>query len=123
MVYCTPIAPITIVLGKKAKAKPSSQSAWQSLWEELIEREGGDTIAAMIAEPVMGAGGVIVPPAGYFEAIQPILKQHDIMLIADEVITGFGRTGEWFGSSATTWSRTQFPSPSNSLLPIRHLEP
>ena len=68
--------------------------------EELIEREGGDTIAAMIAEPVMGAGGVIVPPTGYFEAIQPILKQHDIMLIADEVITGFGRTGEWFGASA-----------------------
>ncbi len=67
--------------------------------EELIEREGGDTIAAMIAEPVMGAGGVIVPPAGYFEAIQAILTQHDIMLIADEVITGFGRTGHWFGAT------------------------
>ncbi|MGI9364242.1 MAG: aminotransferase [Rhizobiaceae bacterium] len=68
--------------------------------EELIEREGGDTIAAMIAEPVMGAGGVIVPPAGYFEAIQPILKQHDILLIDDEVINGFGRTGEWFGATS-----------------------
>ncbi|MEM8749364.1 MAG: aminotransferase [Pseudomonadota bacterium] len=65
--------------------------------EELIEREGGDTIAAMIAEPVMGAGGVLVPPAGYFEAIQPILKHHDILLIDDEVINGFGRTGEWWG--------------------------
>lgn len=63
----------------------------------LIEREGPDTIAAMIAEPVMGAGGVIVPPKGYFEAIQPILDEHDIMLIDDEVINGFGRTGNWWG--------------------------
>jgi 4-aminobutyrate--pyruvate transaminase len=68
----------------------------QSL-EALIEREGGETIAAMIAEPVMGAGGVIVPPSGYFETIQPILKKHDILLIDDEVINGFGRTGEWWG--------------------------
>ena len=68
--------------------------------EAMIEREGGDTIAAMIAEPVMGAGGVIVPPAGYFEAIQPILKEHDILLIDDEVINGFGRTGEWFGAQS-----------------------
>ena len=65
---------------------------------ELIEREGPDTIAAMIAEPVMGAGGVIVPPMGYFAAIQSVLDEHDIMLIADEVITGFGRTGNWWGS-------------------------
>ncbi|MGE0501534.1 MAG: aminotransferase [Rhizobiaceae bacterium] len=64
----------------------------------LIEREGPDTIAAMIAEPVMGAGGVIVPPDGYFPAIQKVLDEHDIMLIADEVITGFGRTGNWWGS-------------------------
>ncbi|MEM9732552.1 MAG: aminotransferase [Pseudomonadota bacterium] len=66
--------------------------------QEMIEREGGDTIAAMIAEPVMGAGGVIVPPAGYFEAIKPILEEHDILLIDDEVINGFGRTGAWFGA-------------------------
>jgi 4-aminobutyrate---pyruvate transaminase len=65
--------------------------------EELIAREGPDTIAAFIAEPVMGAGGVIVPPEGYFEAIQEVLDRHDIMMIADEVICGFGRTGEWFG--------------------------
>ena len=65
--------------------------------EALIEREGGETIAAMIAEPVMGAGGVIVPPNRYFETIQPILKEHDILLIDDEVINGFGRTGEWWG--------------------------
>jgi len=66
--------------------------------EALIEEEGPDTIAAMIAEPVMGAGGVIVPPRGYFEAIGKVLAKHDIALIADEVITGFGRTGKWFGT-------------------------
>ncbi len=65
--------------------------------EELIQREGPDTIAAFIAEPVMGAGGVIVPPEGYFPAIQEVLDRHDIKMIADEVICGFGRTGEWFG--------------------------
>jgi len=66
--------------------------------ERLIESEGADTIGAFIAEPVQGAGGVIVPPAGYFAAIQPILRRHEILLIADEVITGFGRTGRRFGS-------------------------
>lgn len=63
----------------------------------LIEREDPDTVAAMIAEPVMGAGGVLVPPRGYFEAIQPILEEYDIMLIDDEVINGFCRTGNWWG--------------------------
>ncbi|WP_181699138.1 aminotransferase [Chthonobacter albigriseus] len=66
---------------------------------DLIEREGPETIAAMIAEPIMGAGGVIVPPEGYFAAIQPILDEHEIMLIDDEVICGFGRTGNWFGAT------------------------
>jgi 4-aminobutyrate---pyruvate transaminase len=66
--------------------------------EQLIEREGGDTIAAFFAEPVMGAGGVIVPPATYFERIQPILRKHDILFVVDEVICGFGRTGNMFGS-------------------------
>ena len=65
--------------------------------ERLIDEEGADTIAAMIAEPVMGAGGVIVPPQGYYEAIQPLLAQHDILLIADEVICGFGRLGYPWG--------------------------
>jgi 4-aminobutyrate--pyruvate transaminase len=73
---------------------------------ELIEREGPDTIAAMIAEPVMGAGGVIVPPKGYFEAIQPILDEHDIMLIDDEVINGFGRTGNWWGCQTLNMTPT-----------------
>ena len=66
--------------------------------EALIAREGADTIAAMIAEPLMGAGGVIPPPSGYFDRIQPILAENDILLIADEVICGFGRLGSWFGS-------------------------
>lgn len=66
--------------------------------EQLIEREGPQTIAAFFAEPVQGAGGVIVPPPGYFERIQPVLRRHGILLVADEVITGFGRTGRMFGS-------------------------
>ena len=66
--------------------------------EALILREGPETIAAMFAEPVQGAGGVVVPPRGYFEAIQPILRKYDILLVADEVICGFGRTGNYWGS-------------------------
>ncbi|GHE47934.1 aspartate aminotransferase family protein [Camelimonas fluminis] len=68
--------------------------------EEMILREGPDTVAAFIAEPVMGAGGVIVPPAGYFEKIQAVLDRYDVYMIADEVICGFGRLGEMFGSQA-----------------------
>ncbi|TIU72061.1 MAG: aminotransferase class III-fold pyridoxal phosphate-dependent enzyme [Mesorhizobium sp.] len=64
----------------------------------IIEREGADTIAAFIAEPVMGTGGVVVPPPEYFAKVQALLDRHDILFIADEVITGFGRTGEWFGT-------------------------
>src|SRR4051795_2577672 len=65
--------------------------------ESLILREGPETVAAFIVEPVMGAGGVIVPPYGYFDKIQPILKKYDVLLIADEVICGFGRTGNMWG--------------------------
>ena len=65
--------------------------------EEAIVREGADTVAAFIAEPVQGAGGVIVPPDDYFPRIRAICDQYDVLLIADEVITGFGRTGRWFG--------------------------
>jgi 4-aminobutyrate--pyruvate transaminase len=65
--------------------------------ERLIQREGPDTVGAFIAEPIMGAGGVIVPPATYFQQIQEILHKYDVLLVADEVITGFGRTGETFG--------------------------
>jgi L-2,4-diaminobutyrate transaminase len=66
--------------------------------EALIEREGADTIAAFIGEPVLGTGGIVPPPAGYWDVIQPILQKHDILLIADEVVTGFGRLGSMFGS-------------------------
>ena len=66
--------------------------------EALFEREGADTIAAFIGEPVLGTGGIVPPPAGYWAAIQPILEKHDILLIADEVVTGFGRLGTMFGS-------------------------
>jgi L-2,4-diaminobutyrate transaminase len=64
----------------------------------LIEAEGADTIAAFIAEPVTGTGGVLVPPPAYFRELKRLLDRHDILMIADEVITGFGRTGSWFAS-------------------------
>ena len=63
----------------------------------MILDEGPETIAAFIGEPVMGAGGVIVPPKTYWQKIQAVLKKYDILLIADEVICGFGRTGRLFG--------------------------
>jgi 4-aminobutyrate--pyruvate transaminase len=66
--------------------------------DRMIRAEGPDTVAAFFAEPVMGAGGVIVPPATYFAKIQPVLAAHDVLLVVDEVITGFGRTGRMFGS-------------------------
>lgn len=66
--------------------------------ERLILDEGPDTVAAFFAEPVQGGGGAITPPAGYFERIQPILKKYDILFLADEVICGFGRTGNMWGS-------------------------
>jgi len=65
--------------------------------EQTIEREGAGTIAAMIGEPVQGAGGVVVPPDKYWRQVSEVLHKHDILLIADEVITGFGRTGTMFG--------------------------
>jgi L-2,4-diaminobutyrate transaminase len=66
--------------------------------EAMIAREGADTIAAFIGEPVLGTGGIVPPPAGYWDAIQPILKMHDILLIVDEVVTGFGRLGTMFAT-------------------------
>ena len=70
----------------------------ESLEHRILE-EGPDTIAAMIAEPIMGAGGVILPPATYWEKVQAVLKKYDVMLIADEVICGFGRTGNMWGAT------------------------
>jgi len=66
--------------------------------EALIDREGAETIAAFIAEPIMGTGGVFLPPKGYFPRVQELLAENDILFIADEVITGFGRTGSWFAT-------------------------
>ena len=66
--------------------------------EALIQREGPDTVAAFIGEPALGTGGIVPPPAGYWKAIQEVLDRHDILLIADEVVTGFGRLGTMFGS-------------------------
>ena len=63
----------------------------------MIEREGPDTIAAFIAEPVQGVGGVIVPPDDYFPLVRAVCDKYDVLLIMDEVICGFGRTGRWFG--------------------------
>lgn len=68
-----------------------------NLLEEAILREGPDTVAAFIAEPIQGAGGVIIPQDDYFPRIRQICDKYDVLLIADEVITGFGRTGKWFG--------------------------
>src|SRR6185437_11715043 len=84
-------------------AKPGeSEEAFATRLAESLEaqilREDPDTVAAFIAEPVMGAGGVILPPRTYFEKVQKVLKKYDVLLIADEVICGFGRTGNMFGS-------------------------
>ena len=68
--------------------------------DQLIRAEGPDTVAGFVAEPVMGTGGVLVPPRGYFQEIQKVLDRHDVRLVSDEVITGYGRTGTWFASEA-----------------------
>ena len=82
--------------GNQDEAEFAANAA--SWLEDKITDIGADRVAAFVAEPIQGAGGVIVPPAGYFDHIQAICRQHDILFIADEVITGFGRTGQWFAS-------------------------
>jgi 4-aminobutyrate---pyruvate transaminase len=84
--------------GQAGESEERFASRMAESLEQLILREGPDTVAAFIAEPVMGAGGVILPPATYFEKVQAVLKRHDILFVADEVICGFGRTGNMFGS-------------------------
>jgi L-2,4-diaminobutyrate transaminase len=66
--------------------------------DALIRREGAETVAAFIGEPVLGTGGIVPPPKGYWAAIEEVLERHDVLLIADEVVTGFGRLGSMFGS-------------------------
>lgn len=89
--------------------------------EELIIREGPDTVAAFIAEPVMGAGGVIIPPRTYFKKVQAVLKKYDIIFIDDEVICGFGRTGNTFGCETfgfTPDTMSVAKSLSSAYLPV-----
>ena len=76
---------------------PSCGLACASAFEKLIEEQGAENIAAFIAEPVIGAGGIIPPPEGYFQKIREICDKHGILLIVDEVVTGFGRGGTMFG--------------------------
>jgi 4-aminobutyrate--pyruvate transaminase len=83
--------------GRPGESEEEFAARCAAEFETLILEEGPDTIAAFFAEPVMGAGGVIVPPPSYFAKIQPILKKYDILFLADEVICGFGRTGNLWG--------------------------
>lgn len=84
--------------GKQGESEEEFATRRAQELEELIIAEGPDTVAALIAEPVMGAGGVMPPPKTYFAKIQEVLKRHDVLMIADEVINGFGRTGNLWGS-------------------------
>jgi 4-aminobutyrate--pyruvate transaminase len=84
--------------GQPGESEEEFASRLAASLEALILKEGPDTVAAFIAEPVQGAGGVLVPPRSYFEKIQAVLRKYDILFIADEVITGFGRTGNMFAS-------------------------
>lgn len=84
--------------GKDGESESDFTKRMARQLEDLIAREGAETIACFYAEPVMGAGGVIPPSEGYFQAIQPILKKYGIPLVSDEVICGFGRTGKLWGT-------------------------
>jgi 4-aminobutyrate--pyruvate transaminase len=83
--------------GKPGETEEQFSARLAQELDDVIQREGPDTVAAFFAEPVMGAGGVIVPPAGYFEKVQAVLRKHDVLFVADEVICGFGRTGSYWG--------------------------
>lgn len=82
-----------------SKGLPDNGLEWAEELEELIQFHGADTIAAVIVEPIAGAGGVILPPKGYLQRLREICDQHDILMIFDEVITGWGRTGEAFAAT------------------------
>jgi putrescine aminotransferase len=75
----------------------SPGAAYVQALEDVVLKAGAETVAAVVAEPVQGAGGVIVPPPDYFPLVRQFCDRHGLLLIADEVITGFGRTGRWFG--------------------------
>jgi len=85
--------------GTNSPLDPPAYSQWcVEETARIIQREGPDTIAALFVEPVQGAGGVIVPPGGYLLALRQLCREHQILFVADEVITGFGRLGSWFAS-------------------------
>lgn len=87
------------VYGADTKQNAAEYGEWcLGETERIIKAEGAETIAAMFAEPIQGAGGVVVPPAGYLRALRDLCRRHDILFVADEVITGFGRIGDWFAS-------------------------
>jgi putrescine aminotransferase len=85
--------------GVGSEQSPADYAEWcLAETERIIDREGAETIAALFAEPIQGAGGVIVPPPGYLRALRALCRERDILFVADEVITGFGRLGDWFAS-------------------------
>jgi adenosylmethionine-8-amino-7-oxononanoate aminotransferase len=98
--YFGPLAPEITHTSKpdnlECDCEPNTDGECAHWMEAAIEREGADTVAAVICEPVKGAGGVFPPSDEYFKKLREICDRHDVLLIADEVITGFGRTGEWF---------------------------
>ena len=85
--------------GRPGESEEAFATRMADSLEQRILSKGPETVAAFIAEPVMGAGGVILPPATYWEKIQTVLRKYDVLLIADEVICAFGRTGEMWGST------------------------
>ena len=84
--------------GRAGESEREFSRRMASELEEMILREGPETVCGFISEPVMGAAACVTPPEGYFEEIQAVLKRHDVLFIADEVITGFGRLGAWFAT-------------------------
>src|SRR5579863_9914666 len=84
--------------GQPGESEEAFATRMANSLEQRILSEGPETIAAMIVEPILGAGSVLLPPATYFEKIQAVLKKYDVMLIVDEVICGFGRTGNMWGT-------------------------
>jgi putrescine---pyruvate transaminase len=90
-------APYWYAEGGELTPEEYGQRAARALEEKILEL-GPETVGAFIGEPVQGAGGVVIPPAGYWAEIQRICRKHDVLLVADEVVCGFGRTGRWFGS-------------------------
>lgn len=107
--------------GKPGESEEDFSTRMAETLDALIEREGPETVAAFIAEPVQGSGGVVVPPRGYFAKVQEVLRKHDVLFIADEVICGFGRTGNMFGCETFAIApdiMTVAKSLSSAYLPI-----